>query len=149
MRATVRRICASVMHASRRATARGPNRNSRGPSTADCRPPTRISGSPPVSAGAERALAAARQREPGNPVVTANLGVLQGAKGDLPGAIRSLEAALAADPTLDEARFNLALAYARAGRRSDAGAAARELLSRLPPDAPQRSEVQRLLRAVQ
>jgi len=100
-------------------------------------------------AGAERALAAARQREPGNPVVTANLGVLQGAKGDLPGAIRSLEAALAADSTLDEARFNLALAYARAGRRSDAAAAARELLSRLPADAPQRSEVQRLLRAVQ
>jgi arylsulfatase A-like enzyme/cytochrome c-type biogenesis protein CcmH/NrfG len=99
-------------------------------------------------AGAERALAEARRLEPDNPSVTANFGILQAARGDLAGAIQSLIAALAADPDLHEARFNLALAYAKSGRRSDAAAAARELLSRLPLNAPQREEVDRLLRAV-
>ncbi|PYR39930.1 MAG: hypothetical protein DMF95_34765 [Acidobacteria bacterium] len=98
--------------------------------------------------GAERALTEARRLEPDNPTVTANIGILQAARGDPAGAIQSLIAALAADPDLHEARFNLALAYAKSGRRSDAAAAARELLSRLPPGAPQRAEVERLLRAV-
>jgi cytochrome c-type biogenesis protein CcmH/NrfG len=39
--------------------------------------------------------------------------------------------------------------YARSGRRAEAAAAARELLARLPANAPQRPEVERLLRAVQ
>jgi len=99
--------------------------------------------------GAERALAEARRIEPGNPVVTANLGLLQASKGDFSAAIRSLSAALAADPGLHEARFNLAVVYAKAGRRTDAAATARDLLARLPPKAPQRTEVERLLRAVQ
>jgi len=38
--------------------------------------------------------------------------------------------------------------YARAGRRSDAAVTARELLSRLPPGAPARSEVERLLQSL-
>jgi len=63
--------------------------------------------------------------------------------------VESLSAALARDPDLHEARFNLALAYAKSGRRPEAAAAARELLQRLPPAAPQRPEVERLLRAVQ
>jgi choline-sulfatase len=100
-------------------------------------------------AGAERALAEAQRREPGNPVVTANVGILQAAQGRLPAAIATLKAALAADPGLDEARFNLAIAYAKSGRGSEAAATARDLLSRLPPSAPQRAEVERLLRAVQ
>jgi Flp pilus assembly protein TadD len=100
-------------------------------------------------AGAERALSEARHLEPDNPSVTANLGLLQAAKGDLPAAIQSLTAALAADPNLHEARFNLALAYAKSGRRAEAAASARELLTRLPADAPQRGEVERLLRALQ
>jgi Flp pilus assembly protein TadD len=100
-------------------------------------------------AGAERALAEARRLEPDNPSVTANIGILQAARGDLAGAIQSLTAALAVDPDLHEARFNLALAYAKSGRPSDAAAAARALLSRLPTGAPQRTEVERLLRAVQ
>ena len=100
-------------------------------------------------AGAERALAEARRIEPDNPAVIANLGLLQASKGDFPAAIRSLSAALAADPNLHEARFNLAVAYAKAGRRAEAASAARELLSRLPPNAPQRPEIERLLRAVQ
>jgi Flp pilus assembly protein TadD len=100
-------------------------------------------------AGAERALTDARGREPDNPVVIANLGILQAAKGNLPDAIATLKTALNADPNLHEARFNLALAYAKTGRRTDAVAAARELLARLPPAAPERTEVERLLKAVQ
>jgi choline-sulfatase len=99
-------------------------------------------------AGATRALGAASEREPDNPVVIANLGILQLAKGDLAAAIRSLTSALARDPDLHEARFNLALAYARSGRRGEAEAAATELLRRIPASAPQRAEVERLLRAL-
>ena len=100
-------------------------------------------------AGAERTLNEARKREPDNPVVTANLGILQAARGSLPDAIKTLQAALDADPGLHEARFNLALAYAKAGRRAEAASTARDLLARLPPNAPQRAEVERLLKAVQ
>jgi len=100
-------------------------------------------------AAAARALPSARELEPDTPVVAANLGILQATKGDLDGAIQSLTTALARDPDLHEARFNLALAYAKSGRRPEAAAAARELLRRLPPSAPQRPEVERLLRAVQ
>ena len=100
-------------------------------------------------AGAERALAEARRIEPDNPAVIANLGLLQASKGDFAAAIQSLSAAVAADPSMLEARFNLALAYAKAGRRAEAASAARELLARLPPTAPQRAEVERLLRSVQ
>ena len=100
-------------------------------------------------AGAERALAEARRIEPDNPAVIANLGLLQASKGDFAAAIESLTRALAVDPGLHEARFNLALTYARAGRKAEAAAAARDLLARLPVNAPQRPEVERLLRAVQ
>ena len=96
-------------------------------------------------AGAERALLEARRIEPDNPVVIANLGILQGEKGDLASAIASFNTALAADPDLHDARFNLAIAYAKAGRRSDAEATARELLRRLPSSLPQRREVEKLL----
>ncbi len=100
-------------------------------------------------AGAERSLAEARRLEPDNPAVIANLGLLQAAKGDLVGAIRSLTKALAGDPGLDEARFRLAVTYAKAGRRVEAAATARDLLARLPPNAPQRAEIERLIKAVQ
>ena len=100
-------------------------------------------------AGAERALAEARRIEPDNPAVIANLGLVQASKGDFAAAIQSLSAALAADPAMHEARFNLAVVYAKAGRRAEAAATARDLLARLPSGAPQRSEVERLLRAVQ
>jgi len=99
--------------------------------------------------GAERALNEARRLEPDNPAVVANIGILLAAKGDHARAIEALKSALAVDPNLHEARFNLALAYARAGRRADAVATARDLLGRLPPDAPQRPEIERLLRALQ
>jgi choline-sulfatase len=99
--------------------------------------------------GAERALAEARRLEPGNPVITANIAILQAETGDAAAAIRSFEAALAADPELHEARFNLALTYARAGQREAAAAHARRLLDQLPPDSVRRLEVQRLLKALQ
>ena len=100
-------------------------------------------------AGAERALNEARRLEPDNPVVIANIGILKASKGDAAGAIEALQSALAADPNLHEARFNLALTYARLGRRTESAAAARELLARLPPNAPQRPEVERLLKAIE
>jgi choline-sulfatase len=100
-------------------------------------------------AGAERALKEARRREPDNPTVVANLGLLHAARGELPAAIESLKAALDIDPGLHEARFNLAITYAKAGKRAEAAASARELLARLPPGAPQRAEVERLLRTIQ
>ncbi len=100
-------------------------------------------------AGAERALGEARRLEPDNPAVAANMGILLAAKADWPGAIAALSSALRADPNLHEARFNLALAYAKSGQRTAAAAAARELLIRLPQNSPQRSEVERLLKAVQ
>jgi hypothetical protein len=40
------------------------------------------------------------------------------------------------------------VAYGRLGRRQDAAREATELLRRLPPAAPQRAEVERLLSAV-
>ncbi|HET9831913.1 MAG TPA: tetratricopeptide repeat protein, partial [Vicinamibacterales bacterium] len=81
--------------------------------------------------------------------IAANLGLVFASRNDWPSAIRELTAAIAKDPSLLEARFNLALVYAKAGRRADAASTARDLLARLPGNAPQRLEVERLLRAVQ
>lgn len=97
------------------------------------------------AAAAERTLRKALEREPGNPVVLANIGILEMKSRRLDAAIQSLSQALEADPDFHEARFNLALAYADAGRRADAERQAQELLARLPAAAPQRAEVERLL----
>ena len=93
---------------------------------------------------AEMVLRRADRAEPGNPVVAANLGILLSKTGRPDEAIALLRGAVTSDPQFDEARFNLALAYARAGRRMEALAEARELLRRLPSDAGQRPEVERL-----
>lgn len=93
-------------------------------------------------------LAAARKVEPGNPVVEANLGLLAFDQGHLDDAIEALGAAVRTDPDLHEARFVLARALARAGRPGAARDHAQVLLARLPADAPQRAEVQRLLEAL-
>jgi choline-sulfatase len=98
---------------------------------------------------AENSLNEARRLEPDNPVVLANLGILKANQGDLTAAIGTLQEAVAKDSNLIEARFNLALALASAGRRSEAKAAANEILARLPSSAPQRPEVERLLKALQ
>src|SRR5205823_4577783 len=58
-------------------------------------------------AGAERALAEAGRLEPGNPVIVANIGILQAAKGDLSNAIQSFQSALTTEPDLHQARFDL------------------------------------------
>jgi choline-sulfatase len=91
-------------------------------------------------------LRAAERIEPDNPVVIANLGVVLSDGGRPADAVAPLQRALTLDPNLHQARFSLAIAYARAGRRPEATATAEELLRRLPPDAPQRSEVERLIR---
>jgi choline-sulfatase len=98
---------------------------------------------------AVRALRDAERAEPDNPVVAANLGIVLADAGRPAEGIAPLERAVTLDPEFHEARFNLARTYARAGRRAEAVAAARELLRRLPRDAPQRAEVERLLAAVQ
>jgi choline-sulfatase len=86
--------------------------------------------------------------EKDNAVVLANIGVLEGRLNHPDRAIRALARAVELDPDFHEARFNLARAYARAGQRAQAGAETLELLRRLPADAPQRPEVERLLAAV-
>ena len=86
--------------------------------------------------------------EPDNPVVVANRGVVLSDGGRPLEAVPILQRALTLDPDFHQARFNLALAYARAGRRSDAAREASDLLRRLPASAPQRPEVERLLAAV-
>ena len=88
----------------------------------------------------------AERVEPGNPVVTANLGLVLSDSGRPQDAIDPLQRALTIDPDLHQARFGLAIAFARAGRRTDAASTAEELLRRLPPNAPQRGEVERLIR---
>jgi thioredoxin-like negative regulator of GroEL len=86
--------------------------------------------------------------EPDNPVVVANLGVALSDGGRPAEAIKPLQRALTLDPDFHQARFNLAIAFARAGQRAAAAKEAQELLRRIPPDAPQRGEVERLLAEV-
>jgi tetratricopeptide (TPR) repeat protein len=97
---------------------------------------------------ATAALRAADRVEPDNPIVLANLGIVLSDAGRPAEALPALERALSLDPDFHEARFNLAVAYARTGRRPDAAREVGELLRRLPADAPQRPEVERLLDAV-
>ena len=95
---------------------------------------------------AARTLRAAELVEPGNPVVMANLGLVLSDGGRPGDAVAPLQRALTLDPDLHQARFALAVAFARAGRRAEAAATAQELLRRLPRDAAQRAEVERLIR---
>jgi choline-sulfatase len=94
-------------------------------------------------------LEASRIVETDNPIVFANLGSLRSELGDHAEAITALSKSVALDPDFHQARFYLALAFARAGKRDDAAREARTLLERLPANAPQRAEVHRLLRSVQ
>jgi Flp pilus assembly protein TadD len=98
--------------------------------------------------GAVATLRKADAVEPGNPVVLANLGLMLSDAGNPQSAVDPLQRALTIDPDLHQARFGLAVAFARAGRRAEAAVQAQELLRRLPPAAQQRAEVERLLAAV-
>ena len=93
-------------------------------------------------------LLEAERIEPDNPVVFANLGIVLSDMGRHADAITAFQRALTLDPDFHESRFNLARVFARAGQRQDAAREAQDLLSRLPANAPQRPEVQRLLDAV-
>ncbi|MEZ5290035.1 MAG: sulfatase-like hydrolase/transferase [Vicinamibacterales bacterium] len=97
---------------------------------------------------AAAALAAADAVEPGNPVVAANRGTLLSDAGHPEAALDFLRRAVQADPDLHQARFGLAIALARLGRREEAAREAVVLLQRLPATAPQRAEVQRLVDAL-
>jgi cytochrome c-type biogenesis protein CcmH/NrfG len=97
---------------------------------------------------AETTLRDALRVEPDSPVVLANLGMLLSDLGRHRDGVELLQRAVAIDPRFHQARFNLARVYARDGRRAAAAREAQELLSRLPAEAPQRAEVQRLLDAV-
>lgn len=99
-------------------------------------------------AGATAALREADALEPGNPVVRANLGLLALQQNDAAAAVEHLAAGLAIDASMLEARFALARALARLGRREEASREAATLLRQLPPDAPQRAEVERLVAAL-
>jgi arylsulfatase A-like enzyme len=96
-----------------------------------------------------RTLQGADRIEPDNPVVIANLGLVLSDSGRPAEGLPHLQRALTLDPSFNQARFHLAIALARMGRHDEASKEARELLRRLPPDAPQRSEVERLIRALE
>ncbi len=98
--------------------------------------------------GARDALLAARAAEPGNPVVSANLGLLALEEHREAEAIIELRDALTRDPLLFQARFGLARAYARSGDRRAATTEAETLLRQLPAGAPQRPEIERFLASV-
>ena len=95
-----------------------------------------------------RVLDQAAAVEPGNPVVLANQGLLRSDGGTPAAAVPFFERALALDPDLHQARFGLAIAFARVGDRVAAAREATTLLGRLSPGAPQRPEVERLLGAL-
>jgi len=99
-------------------------------------------------ASAIRTLREGARVEPGNPIVTANIGLMLSEAGRDADAIAPLTEALRLSPDLHQARFGLAIVLARMNRRDEARAAAEELLRRLPASAPQRGEVQRLLTAL-
>ncbi len=100
----------------------------------------------------ERALGTLRQADavdPGNPVVAANIGLLEGQLGRTDAAVAALSKALAAIPIFTRRGStwpSCTRGRAAAPRRRQA---ALELLRRLPSDAPQRTEVERLLARVQ
>ncbi len=100
------------------------------------------------TANALATLRASLPVEPGNPVVLANLGLLLERQAQTENATTAFRQALAIDPDFHQARFNLALLLARAGRQVEARSETEALLKRLPPDAPQRPEVERLLAAL-
>jgi Flp pilus assembly protein TadD len=102
-----------------------------------------------ASGDAAALLGQALALEPDNPVVVANQGVLLSDAGRPAQAVPLLRREVELDAGFLRARFALAVALARAGQRAEAELEARALLGRLPQAAPQRGEVERLLKALQ
>lgn len=93
-------------------------------------------------------LRQAEQIESDNPMIVADLGLVLTADGRAEDAVKPLQRALTLDPDFHRARLDLARAFARAGRRAAAAREVRELLGRLPADAPLREDAERLLAEV-
>ena len=83
-------------------------------------------------APAERAVANSDPRAPQLPMARETLGVIYLATHAYGPAVEQLQQAVAADPTLWAARYNLACAYSRMGRVAEAYAALRGLLAARP-----------------
>ena len=82
-------------------------------------------------------------------MVEANLGLAALAQGRTSNAIDALCGAVDRARACRKRDSILARACARAGRRNEASREARMLLSQLPAGAPQRAEVERLVRAIE
>ncbi|THF65525.1 PEP-CTERM system TPR-repeat protein PrsT [Pseudothauera nasutitermitis] len=81
---------------------------------------------------AERAL----ELSPGNPVVLDTLGMLQIERGQAEQGLANLNRAVSLAPALPQLRLNLAKAYLKLERRSDAVGTLDALLGQLPADSP-------------
>ena len=154
--ATARRTCVSATSCCRPATARAPSRSSRAAISGGLPRRTRISGSPPAWAGAATWPAPsgrsneARRLEPDNPVVDREPRHPAGRKGNLPGAIESLQRG--ARRSIPTCTRRASISRSRTPRPAAGPRPPRPRATcsaRLPPNAPQRAEVERLLRAVQ
>ena len=90
----------------------------------------------------------AERAEPGNPVAAANLGIVLSDGGRPADARRAARARAGHRSGLPRGTLQPRGCVRARRRRAAAAREAEELLRRLPPDAPQRAEVQRLLDAV-
>ena len=84
---------------------------------------------------------AAMDRAPDDAALVGLVGALHLQNGDRRAATDLLERAFELDPSLPQVAYNLAGAYAQAGRYADA----RTMATRVPPSAPQHADAQRLL----
>jgi hypothetical protein len=103
----------------------------------------RRSGNPVHARTARHALEALATDDPRNPTVLLRLGIARTATGDAAGAERAWLAAERLAPRSPAASTDLALAYERAGRTAEAGAAARRALAR-HATGPQVTHLRRL-----
>ncbi|MBI2187361.1 MAG: tetratricopeptide repeat protein [Acidobacteria bacterium] len=96
------------------------------------------------------AAAQARQaagESPGNPFVQYEIGLASARGGDFSVAAQAFERTIAADPTFAYAYYYAGLAYDRL-QRADLTVSRFETFARLAPQAPERPEVESILRTV-
>lgn len=105
-------------------------------------------GGPELLEEAQEILASGLERTPGDPTLTVTLSDIQMKAGRPHDAIRLLEAYLRIDPFLEDARFNLALAYLDVGDPARAVAELQEAVAIVPTDAEAFWYLARALEAV-